>query len=204
MHRFAIAVAGASGSGKTTLAEALAAELDATLVRIDDYYHAFEAMTFEERCAVNFDHPDSVDDALLVRHVRALLAGETVDAPRYDFARFTRCAASETVAPGRCLVVEGIFALAFPALRTLCETRVFVDTPENVCLDRRIARDVHERGRTPDEVVHRFRNHVWPMYRTHVLPHRPRATQTVAGTGDLRKMVTNVVDRLPVPSRELA
>lgn len=195
VSRIAIAVAGASCSGKTTLADALRETLGATMLRIDDYYRPFDHLTYEERCGVNFDHPDSIDDAQLTRHVRSLLAGETIEAPVYDFTRHTCFTDRRLVQPSPVLIVEGLFALTYPELADLCSVRIFVEAPENVCLDRRIARDVKERGRTPDEVVHRFRHDVWPMYLRHVLPHKDRATVLIDGEADTHRSVAALANR---------
>ncbi len=193
-----------SGSGKTTLAEAVALELGAGLLRTDDYYRPLDAVTFAERCEVNFDHPDSVDGARLAAHLRSLLAGEAVEVPHYDFTRHTCGRESRRVEPGAFVVVEGIFALAYPEVRDLCEVRAFVDASEDACLQRRIARDVAERGRTPGEVVSRFEGHVAPMFRRHVLPTRAQANVVVSGESIPRAGVEAVLRRLGQTSRALA
>ena len=180
MRRCAIAVAGMSGSGKTTLAEAVARELGAGLLRTDDYYRPLDHLGFEERCEVNFDHPDSVDGERMARDLRTLLAGGSVEVPEYDFARHTRGRRSRRV-EGGVVVIEGIFALAYDEVAALCDVRAFVDADESICLGRRIERDVAERGRTPGEVASRFESHVAPMFRRHVLPHRARANVVVSG-----------------------
>ncbi|RYG15448.1 uridine kinase, partial [bacterium] len=160
MKRYAIAVAGMSGSGKTTLAEAVAEELGASLLRTDDYYRPLDYLTYEERCEVNFDHPDSVDGELMANHLRLLLRGETAEVPDYDFTRHTWSGRVRRVEASEYVVVEGIFALSYEEVIRLCEVRAFVDAQEETCLQRRIARDVTERGRTPGEVVSRFEGHV--------------------------------------------
>ena len=196
MRRCAIAVAGMSGSGKTTLAEGVAHALGAGLLRTDDYYRPLDALTYEERCEVNFDHPDAVDGALLARQLHALLTGEAVEAPEYDFTRHTRGLGARPVEPTEVVVVEGIFALAYPEVAALCEVRAFVDARTSVCLQRRIARDVAERGRTLGEVVSRFEGHVAPMFRRHVLPSRAWANVVVCGESDPCGGVAAVLDRL--------
>ncbi len=170
VKRVAIAIAGGSCSGKTTLAHLLTRELDATLFKIDDYYHAWDEFTFEERLQKNYDEPQAIDHRLLVKHVGEMLTGRSVEMPTYDFARFTRRPQPEVVEPKSIIVVEGLFALAWPELSRLCDIRIFVDAPELTCLQRRIARDVEERGRTPESVIERFSGHVVPMYREHVQP----------------------------------
>jgi uridine kinase len=185
VDRLAIAIAGATASGKTTLARAVADRVPCTILRTDDYYRRLDHLSFEERCLQNFDHPDAIEHELLVAHARELVAGRSVEAPRYDFTRHTRFAETHTVVPSSVLRIEGLFALCFPELRALCTVRVFVDTPEDVCLRRRLARDVLERGRTPVEVVERFSGHVAPMFRQHVLPTRQTANVVVSGTDDV-------------------
>lgn len=197
MQRVGIAVAGASCSGKTTLADRLAASLNATLVRIDDYYRPLDHLTFEERCDVNFDHPNAIDSELLVAHFRALVAGESIEMPRYDFTRHTRFPDTVTVTPGPVVLVEGIFALCYPELVEACPVRIFVDASEDVCLNRRVERDVAERGRTPGEVIGRFTGHVAPMFRRHVLPKRELATVWVSGEEPLEKGLSNVLRSVP-------
>lgn len=184
MRRCAIAVAGMSGSGKTTLAEGVARALGAGLLRTDDYYRPLDALGYAARCEVNFDHPDAVDGGLLAHQLRLLLGGEAVDVPEYDFTRHTRGARTRRVEATEFVVVEGIFALAYPEVVGQCAVRAFVDADEATCLGRRVARDVAERGRTPGEVVSRFEGHAAPMFRRHVLPSRTLATVTVSGERD--------------------
>ena len=173
-----------SGSGKTTLAEGVARALGAGLLRTDDYYRPLDAIGYEARCGVNFDHPDSADGALLALQLRTLLRGEGVEVPEYDFTRHTRGSRMRRVEAGAFVVVEGIFALAYAEVAELCEVRTFVDADEATCLARRVARDVAERGRTPGEVVLRFEGHVAPMFRRHVLPSRALANVVVSGECD--------------------
>ncbi|MGV3615555.1 MAG: uridine kinase family protein [Fimbriimonas sp.] len=200
MSSVGIAIAGGSCSGKTTLAYALSERLDATLVRIDDYYHRLDHLTYDERCEVNFDHPDSIDSQRLIRDMAALLRGETIVAPRYDFTRHTLFAEGEEVVPKPIVIVEGLFSLCYPELAEMCQIRVFVDAPEDVCLQRRVERDVRERGRTPGEVVGRFESHVAPMYRAHVLPSGDLANVRVCGIGSIPDARDGVLARVPAIS----
>lgn len=197
MKRYAIAVAGMSGSGKTTLAEAVAEELGAALLRTDDYYRPLDHLTYEERCEVNFDHPDSVDGAGMASDLRQLLAGSAIEVADYDFTRHTRSDRGRRIEPSGFVVVEGIFALAYEEVVRLCDVRAFVDADESTCLQRRIARDVTERGRTPGEVVSRFEGHVAPMFRRHVLPARSLANVIVSGESDPKAGIKMVLAALP-------
>lgn len=184
MKRYAIAVAGMSGSGKTTLAEAVADELGAALLRTDDYYRPLDHLTYDQRCEINFDHPDSVDGARMARDLRQLLEGQAIEVADYDFTRHTCGELVRRIEPSEYVVVEGIFALAYEEVVRLCDVRAFVDAEESTCLQRRIARDVTERGRTPGEVISRFEGHVAPMFRRHVLPARNLANVIVSGEED--------------------
>lgn len=197
MSRIAIAVAGASCSGKTTLAKSLANVLNATLIRIDDYYRPLDHLSYEERCELNFDEPEAIDHALLVEHIRQMLSGATVEAPVYDFTRHTRSESTQTIVPTSVIVIEGLFALCYPELVDLCQVRIYVDAPDDVCLDRRILRDTLERGRTEDEVTHRFYSHVAPMFRQHGEPSRAYATVCVSGE---RPVAASLQDVLSVMS----
>jgi uridine kinase len=197
--RIAISVAGASCSGKTTLANALASELDAVVLRIDDYYRPLDHLTYEQRCLVNFDEPAAIDGELLTQHAGDLVRGRSIQAPRYDFTCHSRFPETTSVEPGPVLIVEGLFGLSFPGLSYLCDVRVFVDAPREVCLDRRIERDVAERGRTREEVVCRFDGDVWPMYLQHVLPCAEQATVRVSGCEHLGASLAQVLDRIVSP-----
>ena len=197
MRRYAIAVAGMSGSGKSTLAEAVATRLGASLLRTDDYYRPLDHLAYDERCEVNFDHPDAVDGGLLASHLRLLLAGGGVEVAAYDFTRHTRSRDVRRVEATPVVVVEGIFALSFDGVASLCDVRTFVETPDSVCLQRRIERDVSERGRTPGEVVSRFEGHVAPMFRRHVLPSRSRANVRVCGESHPEDGLNAVLAALP-------
>ena len=169
-----IGIAGCSGSGKTTLARELAVQLEATLFPLDS------------REKQNFDHPDSLESELIVEHVRALAEGRTIQRPVYDFSRHTRVAgAFEPVEPRRFVLVEGILALHYAELWPLYDFSVYVDAPNAVCLNRRIYRDMRERGRTEESVRAQFEATAQPMAEMYVLPSQARASITVTGTDAL-------------------
>ena len=189
-----IGIAGCSGSGKTTLARELAAELDATLLTLDLYYRDLAHLPPEERARQNFDHPDSLEATLLCEHVRQLAEGRPVTAPVYDFATHTRVpGAAEPIEPRPVLLVEGILALHYDELYNLYNLSVYVHAPHEVCLLRRIHRDVRERGRTEASVREQFLATAQPMAERYVLPSAPRATLTVEGTDSLDWSVEQVL-----------
>ena len=178
-----LAVGGCSGSGKTTLARELAGQLDAVLFPLDFYYRELTHLSRFERDHYNFDHPDSLEHDLIVTHVRSLRDGLPIHRPTYDFNTHSRVAGvTEQILPSRFLIVEGILALHYADLQPLYDFTVYVDAPHDVCLTRRIHRDVRERGRTEESVVEQFHAFAKPMAEEYVLPSRDGADIMVAGT----------------------
>jgi uridine kinase len=169
---FLLGVAGGTGSGKTTVAERLAevAGTSLALVRLDSYYRERTDLSRAERAAVNYDHPDAFDWPLLLAHVHALCEGDSVDAPVYDFTEFQRAHETVQVTPADIVVVEGILVLYEPALRTMFDLRVFVDSDADVRFIRRLERDVAERGRTPESVIAQYLATVRPSHLQFVEP----------------------------------
>ena len=186
MRSTVVGVVGGSQAGKTTLVNGLVGSLPdgATVLSFDEYYHDLAHLSPGERAVVNFDHPDSLDDDLLLSHLDGLLAGRPADVPVYDFATHTRTGRSRRVDPRPVVIVDGILVLAFPAIRERLHLSVFVDAPAEVRLARRLDRDVRERGRTPEGVRAQFAATVAPMHEAHVLPCRDLADLTLDGQGD--------------------
>jgi len=182
-----LGLAGGSGAGKTTLVDGLTSRLggDASVLWFDEYYHDLAHLPPEQRAVVNFDHPDSLDEVLLVEHLDGLLAGRPVDVPVYDFATHTRTGRTRRVDPRPVVVVDGILVLAVPAVRERLDLAVFVDAPVEVRLARRMDRDVRERGRTVASVRAQFEATVAPMHDAFVGPSAEHADLRVDGTGDL-------------------
>jgi uridine kinase len=168
-----IGVAGGSGSGKTTVVRRIVDSLDPERVLVlehDRYYRDRLDLRLEERAALNYDHPDSLETDLLVRHLLELKAGRPVDLPLYDFARYARKPAVETAAPRQVIIVEGILIFADAPLRKLMDIKVFVDTDADTRFIRRLQRDVSERGRTVDSVIDQYLSTVKPMHLDFVEP----------------------------------
>ena len=168
-----IGVAGGSGSGKTTVVRRIVDSLGpehVTLLDHDRYYRDRNDLRLEERAALNYDHPDSLETDLLVRHVRALKAGTAVEAPRYDFTRHARLTEKDTLQPRRALIVEGILIFTDPSLRELMDIKVFVDTDSDTRFIRRLQRDVAERARTMESVIDQYQSTVKPMHLEFVEP----------------------------------
>jgi len=171
--RLVIGVAGGSGSGKTTVVRRIVEALGPDCVSIldhDRYYRDRLDLRLEDRTALNYDHPDSLETDLMVRHVAELKAGRTVEAPLYDFARYVRRTTTETVEPRRAIIAEGILIFADAALRAQMDIKVFVDTDDDTRFIRRLRRDVAERGRTMDSVIDQYLATVKPMHLEFVEP----------------------------------
>ncbi len=168
-----VGVAGGSGSGKTTVVRKIVESLgpdDVTVLEHDRYYRDRNDLRLEERAALNYDHPDALETDLMVRHVEALRAGQPVEVPRYDFARHARLTETETVAPRRAIIIEGILIFTDPALRRLMDIKVFVDTDSDTRFIRRLVRDVADRGRTMESVIEQYQDTVKPMHLEFVEP----------------------------------
>jgi len=173
MKPFVIGVAGGSGSGKTTVIRRIVESLgddQVSLIEHDRYYRDREDLRLEERAALNYDHPDSLETDLLVEHVNALRIGQAVRVPVYDFARHARTAETITVEPRRAIIVEGILIFTDPALRRLMDVKVFVDTDDDTRFIRRLQRDISERGRTVASVIEQYLGTVKPMHLEFVEP----------------------------------
>lgn len=167
-----IGLAGGSGSGKTTIAEAVVELLagKVALVPHDAYYRHMPQLTFEERTRVNYDHPESLETELLVKHLESLRSGIAIEQPVYDFATHLRSEETIRIEPGRVVVVEGILVLAEPELRSELDLKIFVDTDPDLRLARRIDRDITERGRTVESVIEQYLSTVRPMHIEFVQP----------------------------------
>lgn len=181
-----IGVAGGSGSGKTTVAQRLLDVLGssrACVIEHDRYYREHRDLTFEERCALNFDHPHALDTALLLEQIRALKAGRAIDAPVYDFSRHARYPHTDCIEPRPTVILEGILVLADASLRELLDVKVFVDTDADVRFIRRLARDTGERGRTVQSVIDQYIATVRPMHLEFVEPSKRYADLIVPEGG---------------------
>ena len=192
-----LGIAGWSGSGKTTLAAELARQLDATLFPLDLYYRDLSQFPLDSRHKRNFDHPDSLESELIVEHVRALANGKTIQRPVYDFKTHSRVAgAFDTVTPAGVVIVEGILALHYAELRPLYTFSIYVNAPHDVCLARRIHRDMRERGRTEESVREQFEATARPMADLYVTPSAARASVIVEGTDALDWSVEQILRRM--------
>jgi uridine kinase len=193
----AIAIAGCSGSGKTTLASELARTLGGIHFHLDNYYLDLGHLPFEQRTRQNFDDPALIESSLLARDVAALAGGQAIERPVYDFATYTRVNdRTERVEPAPFLIVEGLFALYYPELLPLYQLRVYIDTPDGLCFERRLKRDIEQRGRTPESVEKQYEATVRPSSIAFVRPSASYADLVVDGTGALDWKIERIITEL--------
>lgn len=185
VHCLVVGIAGATGSGKSTVATRLAAAVatDVALLQHDSYYRDRPELTYEQCCALNFDHPDALDTELMVTHLSALRRGEAVAMPVYDFTTHRRADHTVRVEPARVVIVEGILVLADPRLRELFDIKLFVDTDADIRVFRRIRRDIEQRGRSFDSVRQQYYSTVRPMTLEFVEPSKRWADMIIPEGG---------------------
>ncbi len=198
--QYVVGIAGGTGSGKSTLANNLLDHLgsdQALILAHDSYYQDFSNLSPDERSKVNFDHPDSLETALLVSHLEALRKGEPVRVPVYDFNTHSRRVdEGEELHSKAIVIVEGILALADEALRSQLDLKVFMETDADLRLARRLDRDVRERGRTPDSVTTQYFETVRPMHEQFVEPSKAFADLIFLGENDHQAGVDLLVAHL--------
>lgn len=200
---YLIGITGPSGAGKTYLATHLARTLNAPVLHLDAYYLDLAHLPLADRARTNFDDPSAIDDELLVGQVASISKGESIEIPIYDFATHTRLAGTKPFDAAEVVIIEGLFALYWPALRDLLHTKVYVDMSQNICLERRTYRDVRERGRTPESVYEQFFATVAPGAQLYVSPTRTHADVVLWGDTAIEIEVARVLEhmnqRIPQP-----
>jgi uridine kinase len=198
-----IAIAGGSGSGKTTIAESvvdLVGRDSVVFLQQDAYYRDQNHLSFEERAAINYDHPDSIEMDLLTAHLDDLRSGRSIDRPIYDFSTHTRTDETYRIDPDAAVIVEGILVLADRELRDRFDVRVYIDTAPDIRLMRRLQRDILERGRTVESVLDQYVRTVRPMHYQFVEPSKryadiiiPEGINTAA-IGTVSSMIKHFLD----------
>lgn len=193
-----IGLAGPSGAGKTTLARALQTRLPGptTVLSLDSYYRDLVDLSLAERARVNFDAPEAMDHQRLAADLHQLAAGRRVEIPVYDFATHTRQAHQQSLTPTDFLLVEGLFALYWSDINALYHLRLFVTADDELCLERRLARDRVERGRSPISIRVQYQKQVRPMYRRHVQPTARYADLILDGSTPIEEQVEVILNAL--------
>ncbi len=168
-----IVIAGGSASGKTTVVDKIQKRLPAkevTVIRHDDYYKDQKYVEMLDRQKVNYDHPNALDNDLLIGDLNELLNGNEIDAPTYDFKLHTRSDVKRHIVPSKVIILEGILTLQDERIRSIADIKIFVDSDDDVRFIRRLVRDMNERGRSMDSVINQYLETVKPMYYEFVKP----------------------------------
>ncbi|WED22654.1 uridine kinase [Vibrio sp. JC009] len=188
-----VGIAGASASGKSLIARTIYNELlekvgdhEIGVITEDCYYADQSHLSMEERVKTNYDHPNALDHDLLCEHLEALLKGEAVEIPEYSYTEHTRTEDTTTFTPKKVIILEGILLLTDPRLRDLMHASIFMDTPLDICLLRRVKRDVEERGRTMESVLKQYQKTVRPMFMQFIEPSKQYADIIVPRGGKNR------------------
>jgi uridine kinase len=190
-----IGIAGGTGSGKTTVANVVLQRVGTNSIAFvphDAYYKDLKDLPRIQREQVNFDHPASLDTTLMIEHLHALKHGKPVEIPIYDFTTHSRTLQTTHVEPQPVILVEGILIFADSALRNLFDVKIFVDTPPDIRFIRRLERDILERGRTVESVIHQYQNTVRPMHLEFVEPSKLHA-DVIIPEGGLNTVAMDMV-----------
>ena len=190
-----IGIAGGSGSGKTTVANEILKSVGAhriAFLQHDAYYRDLSALPADQRKLVNFDHPNSLENELLIEHVIYLRNGQSINLPVYDFTTHTRSKEVIKVEPQRVIVVEGILIFAEPKLRELFDVKIFVDTDDDIRFIRRLQRDIADRGRSMEMVITQYMTTVRPMHLDFVEPSK-RYADVIIPEGGRNKVALDMV-----------
>ncbi|AOR25291.1 uridine kinase [Formosa sp. Hel3_A1_48] len=199
-----IGVYGGTGSGKTTIVSKIISEFPTNEIQVisqDSYYKDTSHLTFEERCALNFDHPDAIDFPLLYQHVNSLKNGDNIEQPVYSFETHNRTKETVTVVPKKILIIEGILILNYPKLRSLFDLKIYIDADSDMRMERRVSRDISERGRTPEEVLNRYLNTLKPMHKQFIEPMKVHADITLENHQNTPLNLSELIDKIKTLSK---
>jgi len=195
-----VGIAGGSGAGKTTLVNAISeklkalASIEATIVNHDSYYKEYSHLSKTEKDKLNFDHPNSLDNHLFVEHLALLKQGQSVLAPVYDFATHSRLTNTIIIKPSSVILVDGILLLAEPKIREILDIKIFLDTPADIRILRRLRRDINERGRTVESVINQYLATVRPMHEQFVEPSKQYADLILFGENWSESQLETVIN----------
>ncbi len=194
-----ILIAGGTASGKSTIAASLKERLAGFSVAVfshDHYYRDLSHLTKKEHEEYNFDHPDAIESGNLIEDLKLLLGGRPVDIPVYDYATYTRSGITYHVPASEIIIIEGIFALYYRDLNAMADLKIFVDSPPDIRLQRRIERDTADRGYSRDEIIERYQKTVKPMHDIYIEPARKIADIIVSGIDNVDNICDKIMNRL--------
>ena len=189
-----IGIAGGTGSGKSTIADAIQKEVkqDITIITQDSYYKSFVSMSLQERSEINYDHPQSLDNKLFIKHIRSLKKGVPINMPTYNFEIHLRSENKIPKKPTKIIIVEGILLFENPKIRELLDIKIFVDTDPDIRILRRIERDIKERGRNLESIIDQYRATVRPMHIEFVEPSK-RFADVIIPEGGFNKIGIDMI-----------
>ncbi|WP_026959008.1 MULTISPECIES: uridine kinase [Aliagarivorans] len=199
-HCVVIGIAGASASGKSLFAKSIVRDIrhelgkeTISVVAEDSYYNDQSHLTMEQRVQTNYDHPSAMDHELLVEQIKQLKQGKSIDCPVYSYTEHNRTAETKNIASAQVVVVEGILLLTDPAIREQLDISIFIDTPLDICLARRIQRDVKERGRSLDSILAQYHATVRPMFLQFIEPSKQYA-DVIIPRGGKNKIAIDIIN----------
>ena len=190
-----LGIAGGTGSGKTYAVKNLLKEYPANdifSISMDSYYKDLSHINYKKRIKQNFDHPDSIDINLLEHHLKQVSMGYEISIPIYDFTNHIRIGETSSISDARIIVVEGIFALHYSQLRKLYTLKIFLDTPESIRFERRLIRDVKERGRTIKSIKDQYNSTVLPMHNKYVEPSKKFSDIILNGEDNINIIINKI------------
>jgi len=188
-------IAGGTGSGKTTVAKAIRRQLseeEVVIISHDMYYRDNSHLSMDEREKINYDHPDALDNDLLIKQLKELRGGKTIQRPIYSFTSHTRLNETVPIKPADVIIVEGILVLAHPELRNILDIKIYVDTDPDVRFIRRLTRDIKERGRAVQSVIDQYLNVVRLMHMEFVEPSK-RYADIIVPEGGFNKVAVDLI-----------
>lgn len=176
MPSIIIGVSGPSGSGKSLFSQKICSNFgvnkEAVIISEDSYYKNNPELSFEERSIQNYDHPEAFEHDLLIEHIKTLKSDKPIDIPLYDYVSHLRKEETVRIYPCPVIIIEGILLLSDKKLRDLIDIKIYMDTPLDICLSRRIYRDIIERGRNINSIITQYNSHTRPMYFKFIEPSR--------------------------------
>lgn len=190
-----IGICGASGSGKSTLAKSLATRLDKKCVYIkqDSYYRDHSELSMEDRKLINYDEPEAFEHDVLRNDLQLLREGKPITSKAYDYTQRCRCDSGEPIEPADVVILEGIHVFYDPAVRDLLDFKIYIQVDPDICLLRRVKRDLRDRGRSIESVYQQYLGSVKPMYEKHIRTYIDYADLIVAHGGKNAKIVDILV-----------
>jgi len=199
MNTIIIAIAGGTGSGKSHLAKSIVNTYpkgEMLIIEQDSYYKDISNLGYEDRCKQNFDHPDAIDSILIESHLKKLISGETINGPKYNFSRHLREKNTQELKRCPIIIIEGILMLHYVRLHKFYTLKVFVETPENIRINRREERDIHFRGRTIASIKKQYYSTVKPMHEKFVQPSKSYSDIVIEGTALIDKSVNQIKSKI--------